>query len=133
MSRVHGSNTVLLVDGNDLTAFTSDSEIDRKADFHDVTPYGATAHIKDGGLEDGSGTMSGTFYDDATGPRAVLEPLTGTKVTLVRRPAGTGTGKPQDSVDVVITGYKETAPSAGMISWVATFELADAVDATAQA
>jgi hypothetical protein len=60
----------------------------------------------------------GGIYDDAvTGPAAVLRPLIGTVVVLVRKPLGTGTGKPTQTVNVLIKKYTETNPVAGMITW----------------
>lgn len=122
---VHGKGTYISVDAVDLSEFTDASELERSADIHDVTTYGKNAHVKVGGLLDGKGSMSGTYASDAGGPKATLEPLLGQVVPIVRRPEGTGTGKPQTTVDAVIGRYVETAPVADMIKWSVDLELSD--------
>lgn len=133
MTFVHGKNTVIKLDGNDLSAFTNESELTRSADSHDVTTYGKDSHVYQGGLKDGSASASG-IYDStmSSGPRAVIKPLVGTVVPLVRQPEGAGSGLPQDTVDVLVTEYVETAPVADMVTWSASLQLSDDVDTTAQ-
>jgi len=133
MSFVHGKDTYISLDGDDLSAFTNTSDLTRGADEHDVTCYGKQDHVVTGGLGKGQASMGGIYDNTATGPRAVIEPLIGTVVDLVRRPAGTGSGKPQDSVDVLVLEYVETNPVADMVSWTCKFTLSDAVTTTAQA
>jgi len=134
MAFIHGKDTFVSLDGNDLSAYTTSSEISRTADSHDVTTYGQTAHVYEGGLLDGTGKMEGVYNSTAgTGPRAVINPLIGTSVTWIRRPEGTGAGLPQDSVTVLVTGYTETNPVADMVTWAADLQLSGAVDSTAQA
>lgn len=129
----HSRTTYIALNGSDLSPFTDTSELNRSADSHDVTTYGKNAHVKAGGLKDGKATMAGTYDNTAgTGPRAVIRPLIGTVVTLVRRPEGTGVGKPQDTVGVLVTGYVETAPVADMVKWSCEMELSDDVTSTVQ-
>jgi hypothetical protein len=133
MAFSHGKNTFISIDGDDLSDFTNTSELGRTADKHDVTCYGANSHAYEGGLLDGTGSMSGIYDNTAAGPRAVIEPLIGTVVTLIRRPDGTGSGKAQDSVSVLVEGYTETNPVADMVAWSAELQLTGDVDSTAQA
>lgn len=130
---VHGKNTYISLNAADLSAFTDASELSRTSDSHDVTAYGKNSHVKQGGLLDAKATMSGTYDNGATGPRATIEPLIGTVVTLVRRPEGTGTGKPQDTVSVLVVGYVETNPVADMVKWSAELECSDEIVSAAQA
>jgi len=133
MAFVHGKNTFISVNGQNLSLFTDTSDLDRGADEHDLTTYGKNAHVVGGGLLNGKATMSGTYDNTAgTGPRAVLRPLIGTVVPLIRRPEGTGSGKPQDSVNVHIKGYKETNPVADYIKWSCEMTLSDDVNSTPQ-
>lgn len=132
MAFVHGKNTFISLDGDDLSAYTNTSELSRTADSHDVTTYGKNAHVKEGGLLDGTGSMAGIYDDTTAGPRDVIEPLIGTVVALVRRPEGTGSGKPQDTVDVLVTNYTETNPVADMVAWSCEFELSDDVTSANQ-
>jgi hypothetical protein len=133
MAFVHAKDTYISVDADDLSEFTDASEIDRSADIHDVTTYGKNAHVKVGGLLDGKGSLSGTYSSGATGPKAILEPLLGQTVELIRRPEGTGASKPQTAVDVVVGRYVETNPVADMIKWSCEIELTDDVTNTTQA
>ena len=133
MAFVHGKSTYVSVGGSDLSAFTDSSELNRTADDHDVTTYGNSAHKYEGGLLDGKFTMSGTYDNTAsTGPRAVLNVLLGTVTPVIRRPEGTGTGKPEDSFDGLLVGYVETNPVADMVKWSAEFSISGDVDSTAQ-
>lgn len=133
MAFVHSKDTVLIVDGDDISQYSNTSEFERGSDEHDVTTYGKNDHVFSGGLGTGAASMGG-FYDNTagTGPRAVLEPLIGSVVTLIRRPEGTGAGKPQDSVSVLIKKYVETSPVADMVTWSCEMTLSDAVTSTTQ-
>lgn len=134
MGKIHGRVTNVSLNGIDLTDYTNNSQIEVTADSHDVTTYGKNAHVFSGGLLNGSATLSG-FYDSTavTGPRAVLKPLVGQVVTLVHRPEGAGTSKPQDSVSVLVTKYTQTHPVADMVTWAVDLQFSDDIDATAQA
>lgn len=124
MAFTHGRFTVILLNAVDLSAFVKTSDLKRTADSHDTTTYGAASHRYDGGLLDGKATMEGVYDNGTSGPHDVITPLIGTRVTLVRRPEGTGTGKPQETVTVLVTDYTETAPVADMVAWSCEMQLA---------
>lgn len=133
MAFVHGKSTVITLDGDDLSTFTTTSEFTRGADSHDVTTYGKNSHVFSGGLGKGSASMEGIYDNTAsTGPRAIIEPLIGTVVVLVRKPEGTGTGKPLDTVDVLVEEYVETNPVADMVTWSVKLTTSDDVASTTQ-
>jgi hypothetical protein len=132
MSFAHGRNTYISLNGVDLSAFTTTSQLEKVADKHDVTTYGRDNHVYAGGLKDGTATMSGIYDNGVSGPRAAIEALLGTTVTLVRRPDGTGSGKAQDSVTVLVEKYVETAPVADMVTWSCDLQLSGSVTTTAQ-
>jgi hypothetical protein len=133
MAFVHGKDTVIKLGANDLSEYTTTSELNRSADTHDVTTYGKGSHVYQGGLKDGKATMSGVYDNTAvSGPRAVIEPLLGTTTQLTRQTEGTGAGKPQDLVDVVINGYVETNPVADMVTWSCEMVLSDDVNTAVQ-
>lgn len=124
MPRIHGKNTVVLVAGNDLSQYANNSQVEITADSHDISGYGLNAHAFQGGLLNGTSSVSG-IYDSSqsTGPRAVLRPLVGTTVAVIIRPEGTGAGKPQDSGQCVVTKYTQTQPVADMITWAVDLQL----------
>lgn len=132
MSFTHGKDTYISLNGSDLSAFTNTSELGRTSDSHDVTCYGKSSHVYLGGLLDGKATMGGIYDNGVTGPRDIIEPLIGTVVTLVRRPEGTGSGRPQDSVAVLVAGYTETSPVADMVTWQCEMQCSDDVTSTNQ-
>lgn len=133
MTFVHGKNTYLSINAADISTYCTQSDFKRTADSHDVTTYGKNSHVYRGGLGDGTSSVSGIYDNTAmTGPRAVLEPLIGTVVELIRRPDGTGAGKAMDTVDVLVLEYTETSPVADMVTWNLSLQLSDDVDSTAQ-
>lgn len=132
MAFVHGKDTYVSLGGDDISEFCNTSGPNRSADSHDVTTYGKNAHVFKGGLKNGTNTIGGFYDDSATGPKAVIEPLLGTVVELIYRPEGTGTGKPQDTVDVLVTAYNQSAPVADMIQWTAELQYSDDVVTTNQ-
>lgn len=133
MAKQHGKATVVTLDGEDLSAYSNNSQLEITSDSHDVTTYGKTSHVFAGGLKNGTATISG-FYDTTagTGPRAVILPLVGTVVELVHQPEGAGTGKPQDAVLVLVTKYTQTHPVADMVTWSVDLQFSDDVGSSAQ-
>lgn len=127
----HGKDTVIKLNAVDLSQYVDSSELERTADSHDVTTYGKQSHVYQGGLLDGKAKMSGTYNDAIAGPRATIEPLIGTVVALLRQPTGPGTGKPQDSVNVLVVGYTESNPVADMVKWSCDMQCSDEVTTTA--
>lgn len=123
MALVHGKLTEISLGGDDLTDYADTSEFNGEADEHDTTTYGSAqtsnAHAMKGGLRKGSFTMGGLYESGATGPGAVVKPIIGTNVELIRKVEGTGSGKPTETVQVHVKSYKETSPVADYIRWTA--------------
>lgn len=132
MAFVHSKDTYVSLGGDDLSAFTNSTTYNRSADSHDVTTYGKNSKVYAGGLKDGTVTIGGTYDSSATGPRAIIAPLLGTTVVFVFRPEGTGAGKPEDTVDVLVTAYNESSPVADMVQWTAELQMSDDVVSAAQ-
>lgn len=133
MAFVHGKGTVITLNAKDLSAFTTTSQLEKSADSHDVTTYGKDAHVFQGGLVTGTATLSGVYdTSTSTGPRAAIESIVGTVVTLVRKTEGTGTGKPQQTVSALVLKYTETNPVADMITWSCDLQLSDTITTITQ-
>lgn len=133
MAFVHGKSAYVSVDGDDLSAYANSVTFTRTGDSHETTTFGANSKTYAPGLKDATATIEGIYDNTAlTGPGAVLRPLLGgAAVTLVYRPEGTGTGKPQASVSAVVTSYEETVPVADMVTWSAEFQFTgDITDST---
>lgn len=134
MAAVHSKLTYVSLDGNDLSEYLNDSDWSRDPDSHDLTTYGADDHVFGGGLGKGATSLSGKYDNTAlTGPSAVLEPLEGTVVVMVYRPEGTGAGKPERSVNVLVGEYKETHPVADYVMWTCQLTHSGTVTRTTQA
>lgn len=133
MAKVHGKDTFVSLDGDNLSTYSNSVEFVRTGDSHDVTTFGNSDHVYLGGLGDGTTTLGG-FYDStaSTGPRAVIEPLIGTVVTMIYQSEGTGSSKPQDSVSVLVTSYTETNPVADYKTWEVELQHSGAVNSAAQ-
>lgn len=118
MAVVKSTRTVVIVDGNDISKYCSESGPERGSNTEDITTYGKNAEVYAGTLMTGAFSASGWYDDDEDdGPRAVLDPLVGETVPIVYRPEGTGSGLPQWTFDAVITKYAQSAPVAGHVTW----------------
>lgn len=131
MAFVHGKNTYVSLNGTDISAFTRSTTYNTEADTHDVTCYGKTRKVYVGGLVDATVTLEG-WYQGTSGARTVVKPLVGTNVTWVFRPEGTGSGKPQDTADVVVSSYNESSPVDNVIQWTCELQLSDTIAVTGQ-
>lgn len=132
MTEVHGYDEVWTIDGKDISYATKTSTWEKSADVHDITGYGKRDKVKSGGLKDGKFTAGGWYDSGATGPRGVIEPLVGTKVPLIHKPEGTGTGKPLRTVTVVVEKYTETGAVDDIVQWTMDLQTSDATVITTQ-
>lgn len=134
MSKVHGKNTYVSVNSVDISAYCTSCEFGRTGDAHDVTTFGNNSHRKQGGLYDGTVSLEGIYESVSVsgGPPAIFPSILNTVVPLVYRPEGTGSGKAQRSVSVLLTTYNESSPVADMITWSAEGEFDGDVSSTTQ-
>lgn len=133
MARSHGKLAIVRLGVYDLSPYVKSSEFSQKADTEDTTTYGMNSKRNEPSLLDATFKMDGVYEVGASGPRAIIKPMLGTTVELTRQPEGAGTGKPQDTVDLVVTGYTETVPVAGYVMWSMEGQCSGDVDTTPQA
>lgn len=135
MSFRHGKDTVFLLGGNDLSQYANDTSFGDETEANETTTYGNSRKTYKAGLGDGKITVSGIYDDGASGPRAIIKPLKaiGDPVTYVLRPEGTGSGRAQSSVSVIITAYNESLPVADVISWTCELQMTGTLNETDQA
>jgi hypothetical protein len=88
--------------------------------------------VYQGGLTDGTFSVNGVYDSGTTTPRTMVEPLVGTNVDLVRRPEGTGSGLPQDTVEVLVVEYAESNPVADMVTWSVSGSFSGAISTVDQ-
>jgi hypothetical protein len=124
MAFIHGKGTSISVDSVDLSAFTDNVSYKRAIDSHDVSTFGATGHKYQGGLTDGTITLTGTYDDGSSTPKTTLEAAMdgGVEVAFVYEEQ-VASGKAKTTGNVLVTAYEETAPVADMIKWSATLQL----------
>ena len=133
MATSKGKNMVVLINGVDISQYCDSNEHHKKSEVQKTTTYGKNAHTKEGVLLDGNGSIGGVYdSSQVAGPRAILNALVGQTVPYIRRPEGTGTGKPQDLVNVVVGEYVETAPVADMVRWTCALDYSDEINSTPQ-
>lgn len=130
----HGKDTVVTINASDISAFTNTTAFGDETDVHDVTCYGAGRKNYIPGLGDGTVTIGGSYDDGVTGPRAVLKALknAGTVSQFIFRPEGTGAGKRQSKVNVIVKTFNESAPVADAIAWTSELQETGALDETPQ-
>lgn len=134
MAFVHGKDTYISLDGDDLSAYTNTSSWEDNTDKHDVTCYGADRKAFAYGLGDGKLTFGGIYDNTAAGPKAIIEAIkdAGLLVTLIRRAEGTGSGLPQESVSVLVEKYTESNPVADMVTWSCDLQMSGNITRTTQ-
>lgn len=134
MPETHGSETYVSLDGDDISTFTDSCTANKGADEHDSTCYGADGHeFANGGLKTGSYTIGGKYVTGASGPRAIIAPLVGTKVPFVYRPEGTGSTLPEDTATVYVKAYNQSSPVADIVRWTAELTVSGVVTHGTQA
>ncbi len=136
---VIGRDTVIIINGTDISIYCNNTEEADETEQYDVTCYGPSRKRYKSGLGDGKITVSGNHHNGANNPRDTIKPIKkqqteGTlgTVVLVYRPEGTGSGKAQTSVPVNVANYVETDPVAGVITWKCEFQMSGDLDETDQ-
>lgn len=134
MAFIHGRGIKVTIDGVDLSAFTNTNEMTDDSDVHDVSCFGAVRKAYISGLGDGTFVIGGVHSNTALNPRATLKPIkaTGALVTFIYQPEGTGSGKTQSSVSVLVKQYVETGAVADTIKWKATLQMSGTLNEAAQ-
>lgn len=129
MSFVHGKGTVVSIDANDMTVFSTQCEYELKAESHETTTFGQESKVFSGGLKESSLKIEGNYDDTAdTGPAASLEPAVGTVIEVIYKAEGS-TG-PVRTFDGLLTHYGETSKINDMIRFTAQFQGSGAVAIT---
>jgi len=133
MGKVHGKGTYVSLGGEDISQYCNSNTPNRSADEHDTTTYGQDSHVFTGGLKSGTNTIGGFYDDGVDGPEAVIEPMLSTVVTLIWRPAGTGTGKPEKTVQALVKSFNTSMPVADMVTFTIELTFSGSVVRSVQA
>lgn len=133
---VHGKNTFTSVNAVDLSTYMKSTDFNDGVEMHDTTTYSATRTRKtyQAGLGDGKISQKGVHSSAVTAPRKILKALmaAGTIVPFILRHEGTGAGKPQSSVNVLVSAYNESIPVDDMITFSVEYQMTDTLTETDQ-
>lgn len=127
-----GKNGYVSLNAVDLSTYVRSTSYEQSYDTYEVTTYGKTRKCYVGGLGDGTVTLEGVYSTAASSPRSTIVPLLGTTVAFVYRPAGTGSGKDQDTVNVVVMTYNESVPVDDVVQFTVELQMTDTVTVTGQ-
>jgi hypothetical protein len=133
MAEVHGSETVIMLDTQNISAFCDKSDGKYTSDEHDSTCYGADGHEVATGLKKHGYSIGGKYTNGATATRTYVKLKQGTKVPFEKRPEGTGVGLPTETSTVHIKEYNESAPVADIIRWTAELTVSGVITFGTQA
>ena len=67
MTFKHGKDTVVKINGIDISAFTNNTTLGDENDLHDTSCYGVERKTYQAGLGDGTFTIGGVYDDGAGG------------------------------------------------------------------
>lgn len=134
MTYIHGKDTVVTINGSDISAFTNSTDFKDTTETHETSCYGVARKTYKAGLGDGTVTIKGIHDNGAGGPRKVLKALkaAGTAVTFIFRPEGTGSGKQQSSVSVIVKSYNDSDPVGDLVTWESELQMTGALTETDQ-
>lgn len=133
MTAVHGKDYYVSIDAVNYTAQIKTSSWEQTPGIHDITGSGTDDQSFRGGQVGRTFTMGGWYDDtDAVCP-SNLEDLAGETVEMIRRPQGTGTGKPETTCNVVVGKYVESQKNDDITQWTCDFTVTGAVVKTTQA
>lgn len=136
MAFKHGKDAAFLLGTDDLTTYADNISWKRKRDTGETTTFGKDDKTYLAGLRDASFTVTGKYDKTATtGPAAVINAALASDTATVAkiREEGTGASLPEVEVSCFCTGYEESIPVGGIITWTADFQCTGVVDLTAQA
>lgn len=134
MAFIAAKGAFLSVNGGNVSQYLNSIESNRKIDSIDTTTFGQTGHVYQGGLTDGTFSCAGLYDSSVSGPKAVIEPLmaAGNLVPVIYRPEGTGSGKPQQTCNGLVSTYVESSALNDMIKWTMELQISGTVTNAAQ-
>lgn len=132
MARYHGKTSVVKLDNSsaalqDISDGVDNVDAGSTADTAETTGFGDSRKQYVVGHLDNPITLSGKFDDGSNKSHAVLSGILGgtTPRTFEYYPAGTASGKPKYSGEVLCTSYNVVSPIGGAITFQATLVAAD--------
>ena len=125
----YGAKAVVTVNAVDISAYCDDAGLDIGVETAETTTFSAAWKTFIEGLASAKFSLKGNFDPTtSTGPAAVLTGLIGGGAkTVVFSPAGSVATELKRTVSAILTGYAETSPVGGKVTFTATFQGTGAV------
>jgi hypothetical protein len=123
-----GNIATFVLNGTDISAFTTSVSDDITRDIKDIKPIGGAAVSKVVGPYAGTISLEGGYDPsvDAT-ISALMLAATPAAVTFVHRPSGSGGGTRAISGTCYVASYKVTTPGDDTAKWTATLAVVGTV------
>lgn len=131
----HGKYAQISIGGTEIGTFCTDLTLSVDVDTADTSTFGSSWKTALPGLIGAKVDLKGDFDPTAsTGPAAVIwSAITGgVPVAVVAKPGGTATGQRTNTFNAIVTGYSESSPVGGIITFTAGLLVTGAVTPTTQ-
>jgi predicted secreted protein len=131
----HGKNAQISVNAVDLSTFCTNLDLEVDVDTADTTTFGSTWKTALAGIPGAKMEITGDFDPTAsTGPAsAIFACITGgVPVAVVHKPGGTLSGQRTNSFNAIVTGYSESSPVGGIVTFKSSLLVTGAVTPTTQ-
>jgi hypothetical protein len=115
MSAVHGSNSYVSIDGDDVSVYLDTATLDKMVETAEVTAFGDDDKEYIPGLRDS--TISGGGHWDATGDGFVADWDDGAVVAVIVGPAGSASGMVEYTFNAILTSYNVDMPVGGRVGF----------------
>jgi hypothetical protein len=115
MAAVHGSNSFVSIDGDDVSVYLDTATLDRMVETAEVTAFGDDDKEYIPGLRDS--TISGGGHWDATQDGFVADWDDGAVVEVIVGPAGSASGMVSKTFDAILTSYNIDMPVGGRVGF----------------
>ncbi len=118
MAFIHGKNTVVFVNGSNLSPYFNDSSVSQDVETAETTTFGDSAKTYITGLRDGTMSADGMFDGSLLAIDAVLSGIIGSTAAdvVTMAPEGVTAGSPCYSASARETSYEVSSPVADVVS-----------------
>jgi predicted secreted protein len=121
MAFIHGKGAFISVGGTDLTPYANEVGMPRDIDTADTSHFGTQSKTYITGMDDSTVSIAGLWDSaaDAAINTIIGQLLAGTiqSTPVIYGPAGNATGKPQFSLQAIVTGYEVSASAGDVVSF----------------
>lgn len=130
MTAVHGKDTVVFVNGYDLTSFFNEATVSREVENAETTTFGASWVTRIAGMKDGSIDLSGIWDGAASAVDERMAAYLGVDATVFTVGyGGTTIGNRADVAAGIVTSYEIGADIGDAVSVSATVESSGGIHA----